>query len=207
MKTFKTGKNFKMGFYCVIEDDVEIGDDVKIGHFVTLKNGTRIGNRVIMADYCCTTGMCYIGNDVNIRTHSTISKGLIIEDRVFIGGGVLSSSKGTIIENKNPINEKSSTYAGHVNPITRMQQLITRVGMGSLIGSSCNLAAGVIVGSNVIVGYASNICKNLIEPGIYYGNPAQKVRSIPIDMIMDPPDGWEPHEFPSEMVKKYLGSA
>jgi UDP-2-acetamido-3-amino-2,3-dideoxy-glucuronate N-acetyltransferase len=180
MKTFKSGKNFKIGFNCVIEEDVEIGNDVTIGHFVMLRNGTRIGDRVNISDYCCSTGVCYIGNDVNIRTRSTISKGVIVEDRAFIGAGVMTSHTKNIY---------------HMRPMMPKRQLITRISMGAVIGSSCNLRAGVTVGPSVVVGYDSSV---------YFGNPAKKVGPLPPEMVVEAPEGWEPHKFSEELLKKYL---
>jgi len=193
MKTgYKAGKNFKVGLYCIIDEDVEIGDDVTIGNYVMLKNGTRISNRVNMADYCCTTGLCYIGNDVNIRTRSTISMGVIVEDRAFVGAGVMTSHTKNIY---------------HQRPMMVQKQLITKIGMGSVIGSSSNLRAGVNIGPSVIIGYDSNVCGDCLMPGVYFGNPAKKVGPLPPTMVVEVPSGWEPYKFPEEMLKKYLSHA
>src|SRR5438045_6103900 len=49
----------------------EIGDDVKIGTFVEIQKGARVGNRC------------------KISSHSFICEGVQIEDEVFIGHGVI----------------------------------------------------------------------------------------------------------------------
>ena len=49
--SFKHGENLKIGKYCVIEEDVIVGDDVEIGYFVLLKKGTRIGNNTYVDSY------------------------------------------------------------------------------------------------------------------------------------------------------------
>src|SRR3974390_1858188 len=48
----------------------EIGDDVKIGAFVEVQKGVRVGNRC------------------KISSHSFLCEGVTIEDEVFIGHGV-----------------------------------------------------------------------------------------------------------------------
>src|SRR5215471_20841950 len=48
----------------------EIGDDVKIGTFVEIQKGVRVGNRC------------------KISSHSFLFEGVTIEDEVFIGHGV-----------------------------------------------------------------------------------------------------------------------
>lgn len=182
-------KSVKFGQNVVIEDDVVIGPGCKIGHQCVLKSGTRMGRNVDFADLCCTTGLCYIGNDVAVRTRSTISKGVIVEDRAFIGAGVMTSHTKSIY---------------HHRPGADRRQYITRIGMGAVIGSSSNLMAGVYVLSNVIVGYASNVVKDLLVVGVYFGNPAKIVLDVPMQACVDYPENWEPHAFSKEELKRYL---
>lgn len=183
------GKNFKCGKNCIIEDDVIIGDNVKLGHNVVLKNGTHFGNNIDFADYCCTTGLCYVGNDINVRTRSTISKGVIIDDKAFVGAGVMTSHTKNVYHQREKMPK---------------QQYITRIGMGAVIGSSSNIIAGVTIHDNVIVGYASNVVKDLIEHGIYYGNPARKVIDGSKILLVDYPKKWKSFNFSDELIDKYL---
>lgn len=186
---FKHGRNFEMGEFCVIEPDVIVGDDVKLGHQVVIKAGTRFGNRIDFADYCCTTGICYVGNDVNVRTRSCISKSVIVEDRAFIGAGVMTSHTKNVY---------------HYRPQMKKIQHITRIGMGAIIGSSTNIMAGITIGNNVIVGYASNVVKDLLEEGIYVGNPAKKIAELTPELHVEYPKNWKPYTFSKEILEKYL---
>lgn len=189
-KDFSPGKNFSIGQYCVIESDVIVGDNVRIGHQVVLKSGTRFANDIDFADYCCTTGLCYVGNNVNIRTRSTISKGVIVEDRAFIGAGVMTSH---------------TKHVSHWRPKMIKQQHITRIGMGAIIGSSVNIMAGIKIMNNVIVGYASNIVQDLLYRGIYVGNPAKIiVLKVSPEMMIQFPKDWSAYEFTQKLLKQYL---
>ncbi len=183
------GKRFKQGIYCIIEPDVEIGDNVTLGHHVTLKNGTRIGNNVDIADYCCTTGICIIGDGVNIRTRSTISKGVIINDCAFIGAGIMTSHTKNIY---------------HHRPDVPKQQLITNIGYGALIGSHSNLRAGLTIGNNVIIGYASSVLNDIVNSGLYYGNPLKRQGDVPDGMFVDVPITYKSRNFDPKLLKKYL---
>lgn len=186
---FQHGENFKMGENCVIEGDVIVGDNVTLGHNVILKSGTRFGNDINFADNCCTTGICYVGNGVNVRTNSCISKSVIVEDRAFIGAGVMSSHTKNVY---------------HHRPQMEKRQYITRIGVGAVIGSSTNLMAGITIGNNVVVGYGSNVVKDLLDEGVYVGNPAKPFGEIGWGMRVEIPEGWEPYMFSKEMLNKYL---
>ena len=56
----------------------EIGDEVKIGAFVEIQKGVKVGNRC------------------KISSHSFLCEGVTLEDEVFIGHGVTFQSKGRI---------------------------------------------------------------------------------------------------------------
>lgn len=186
---FKHGKNFKMGEYCVIEPDVIVGDNVSLGHHVVLKNGTRFGNNIDFSDYCKTTGICYVGNNVNVRNGSCISKSLIVEDKVFIGAGIMSSHTKNVY---------------HHRPEVSKRQLITRIGYGSIIGSSVNLSAGINICDNAIIGYGSLVTKDVLEPAIYVGCPVKRLADIPPKYYIDKPSDYEEHKFDAIMLEKYL---
>lgn len=183
------GNNVTVGHHCLIDKDVVIGDDVKIGSFCYLKNGTRFGDNIDFADYCKTTGICYVGNNVNIRTGSCISKSVIVEDKVFIGAGIMSSHTKNVY---------------HQRPKMPMKQLITRIGFGAVIGSNTNLSAGIRIGDNVVVGYGSVVTKDILEKGIYVGHPARKLMDLPQEMMIPKPESYTEHQFSKEMIKKYL---
>lgn len=187
--SFKHGENFKCGDFCVIEEDVCVGDNVKLGHHVVLKKGTRFGSNIDFADYCCTTGICYIGNGVNVRTRSTVSKSVILEDKVFIGAGVMMSHTKNVY---------------HHRPLMPKKQLIARVGYGAVVGSHTNLMAGIKIGPNIVVGYNSNVTKDLSDIAIYVGNPAKKVMELPAEMLIEVPEDYQEYQFSKEMLEKYL---
>jgi len=206
-QTFKHGKNFGIGYFSIIEEnviagdnvsighhcvlgkDVIVGNNVKIGNFCYLKSGTRFANNIDFADYCKTTGICYIGNNVNIRTGSCISKSVIVEDKAFIGAGIMSSH---------------TKHIHHQRPKMPRSQLITRIGYGAVVGSHSNLSAGVKIGDNVIIGYGSVVTKDALEPAIYVGTPLKKIAELPPDIVIPKPEDYHEHQFSEAMLKKYL---
>lgn len=50
-----------------------------------------------------------------------------------------------------------------------------KIGDRSMIGSCAVLRQGIEIAADVVVGMGSVVTKSLMEPGVYYGNPARKV--------------------------------
>ena len=66
----KLGKNVKIYAFTNLYG-CELGDDVKVGTFVEIQKGARIGNRC------------------KISSHSFLCEGVVLEEEVFIGHGVM----------------------------------------------------------------------------------------------------------------------
>lgn len=186
--SFVHGENFQHGENLVIEEDVIVGDDVKLGHNVTLKSSTRIMNDVNLADYVKTTGLCIIGNSVTARTGACISKSVIINDKVFLGPGIMTN------HTKNVMWQRDLPEV----------QLITHIGYGAVIGSCASLVAGLTIGDNVVIAAGSNVYKDILEAGIYGGNPMRKISDINPKYKLKRPEGYVGYEFDVELLRKYL---
>ncbi|MFC1954050.1 hypothetical protein ACFLU7_00640 [Chloroflexota bacterium] len=184
--SFIHGKNFKCGKSVIIEDDVIVGDDVELEHNVTLKSGTRIMDRVSLASYVNTTGLCIIGNDVTARTGACISRSVIINDKAFIGPGVITNHTRNLMWQRN----------------LPEVQLITRIGYGAIIGSTSSLIAGLTIGDNIVIAAGSNVYKDLLEPGVYVG--VKKIKELEPEFILQRPESYYEYKFCEELLRKYL---
>lgn len=129
---------------------------------VMTQRGINIGDNCEIDYSVIFTGACWIGNHVNIRPGAIISKGVVIEDWVFIGPGVITN------------------HTKHVDwgRDTKSSQYITYIGFGSIIGSGTVIVAGCNIAPNTIVGAGSVITKDLNFGGLYFGNPARFVREL-----------------------------
>jgi len=155
---FSFGENFKMGRYCIINDDVVIGDNVSIGDYCKIGAGCRIGdnvkiqssvefrNNTIIGNNCYidsgvkTSGNCVIGNYVTIRYDSIIARDVTIEDHCFIAPQVM-----TIY----------STHQGEKLPGTV-------IGKGAYIGTNVTLGPAVKICPHAIIGVkADKSCEDL----------------------------------------------
>ncbi len=124
----------------------EVGDDSKIGSFVEIQRGAKIGKKC------------------KISSHSFICEGVEIEDEVFIGHGVM------FINDKFP---KACSSDGELlkNGEWKMQKTLIR--KGASIGSNSTILGGVEVGENAVIGAGSVVTKNVIANSIVKGNPAK----------------------------------
>ncbi len=130
----------------------EIGDDVRIGTFVEIQKGAKIGNRC------------------KISSHSFICEGVTLEDEVFIGHNV------TFINDLYP---RSTTADGQLQTEADWKCVPTLVKKGASIGSSATLLCGITVGEYAIVGGGSVVTKDVPAHSVVVGNPAKVLKMLP----------------------------
>jgi acetyltransferase-like isoleucine patch superfamily enzyme len=129
----------------------EIGDESKIGAFVEIQKGARIGRRV------------------KISSHAFVCEGVTIQDGVFIGHGVV------FINDKYP---RATTELGELQTEADWECTPTWVKQGASIGSNATILCGVTIGERAIVG-AGSVVTHDVPPGVIVaGNPARVVRTV-----------------------------
>ena len=144
------GKNVKI-FAFVNLYGCEIGDESKIGTFVEIQKGVRIGRRV------------------KISSHTFICEGVTIEDEVFIGHGVM------FINDKYP---RATTPDGELQTEADWTCIPTLIKRGSAIGSNATILCGITIGEGAIVGAGSVVTRDVPPRKIVAGNPARIIRSL-----------------------------
>ena len=128
----------------VIYGDVEIGDDFKTGHFVLIREHTRIGSRVVVGTHSVIDGRTEIGDDVKIESRVYVPTHTRIGSRVFIGpGAVLTNDKypqrlRDTYEPQGPVIEDGVTVGANVTILPSV-----RVAVGAMV------AAGSVVTRDV----------------------------------------------------------
>jgi acetyltransferase-like isoleucine patch superfamily enzyme len=129
----------------------EIGDDVKIGTFVEIQKGAKIGNRC------------------KISSHTFICEGVTLEDEVFIGHNV------TFINDRYP---RATNSGGQLQTEADWACVGTVVKRGASIGSGATLLCGITVGENAVVGAGSVVTKDVPAGAVVAGNPARMLKSL-----------------------------
>lgn len=126
----------------------EIGDESKIGTFVEIQKGARIGKRV------------------KVSSHTFICEGVTIEDEVFIGHGVM------FINDKYP---HSTSATGALQTEADWFCIPTVIKRGASIGSNATILCGVTVGEGAMVGAGSVVTHDVPAGAVVAGNPARPI--------------------------------
>ncbi|MCK1712905.1 MULTISPECIES: acyltransferase [unclassified Bradyrhizobium] len=125
-----------------------IGDETRIGAFVEIQIGAKIGARC------------------KISSHSFICEGVTIDDEVFVGHGVMFTN------DKYP---RATTAEGRPQGASDWTLQHTHVGKGASIGSNATLLCGVRVGAGATVGAGAVVTRDVPPGAVVAGVPARTI--------------------------------
>ena len=153
------------GQHCVIAPDVKLGRDVSIYHFVNLY-GCEIGDGSKIGSFVEIQKGARVGRNCKISSHTFICEGVAIEDEVFVGHGVI------FINDKHPraTNPDGSLQTGDdwtVQP--------TVVSKGASIGSGAVILCNLRIGEGAIVGAGAVVTRDVPAHATVAGNPARVI--------------------------------
>src|SRR3954466_2561863 len=129
----------------------EIGDEVKIGTFVEIQKGVKIGRRC------------------KISSHTFICEGVTLEDEVFIGHNVTFT---------NDLYPRAANLDGSPQTEKDWTCIPTLVKRGASIGSSATLLCGITIGEFAVVGAGSVVTKDVPSHTVVAGNPARVLKRL-----------------------------
>lgn len=159
--------NNQLPDYQRIAPDVKMGRDVRIHGFVNLY-GCEIGNETRIGTFVEIQKGAKIGDHCKISSHTFICEGVTVESGVFIGHGV------TFINDRYP---RATNAVGQLQTEADWDCQKTVVKRGASIGSGTTLLGGIIVGENAVVGAGSVVTKDVPPNTIVAGNPARILNS------------------------------
>src|SRR6202048_2812652 len=135
-----------------------IGDETRIGTFVEIQTGAKIGARC------------------KISSHTFICEGVSIEDEVFIGHGVMFTNdkypRATTADGR-----PQGADGGEVGP--------TRVGRRASIGSNATILCGVTIGAGATVGAGAVVTRDVPAGAIVAGVPARVTSPLRLESAVD----------------------
>jgi UDP-2-acetamido-3-amino-2,3-dideoxy-glucuronate N-acetyltransferase len=123
----------------------QIGDNTRIGPFVEIQRGVRVGA------------------NCKIQSHAFICTGVEIEDEVFVSHGVL------FINDKYP----RAVAGGRLQEEGDWELLPTTVERGATLGSGAVVLGGIRIGRGALVGAGSVVTRDVEPETAVVGNPAR----------------------------------
>ncbi|MES2772597.1 MAG: acyltransferase [Bacteroidota bacterium] len=140
--------------------DVTFGEDVTLVEPCNLY-GCTIGSHSFIGPFTEIQKDVTIGEHSRIQSHSFICELVTIGDHCFIGHGVMFTNDRFSIGG--PARGKRDLYE------------YTHIGNHVSIGSNATILP-VSICDNVVIGAGAVVTKDIVEPGIYAGNPAALIR-------------------------------
>ena len=155
------------GQFCLIAPDVKLGHDVTIHNFVNLY-GCQIGDGTKVGSFVEIQKGARVGRNCKISSHTFICEGVQIEDEVFVGHGVI------FINDKFP---RAVNPSGALQTEADWSVVPTLVQRGASIGSGATILCGVTIGADAIVGAGAVITRDVPAGATVAGNPARAMQS------------------------------
>lgn len=149
--------------YSRIAPDVKLGREVKIHAFVNLY-GCEIGDETRIGTFVEIQKGARIGARCKISSHTFICEGVTIESGVFVGHGV------TFINDRYP---RAVSGIGQLKTESDWDCQKTVVKQGAAIGSGSTLLGGITIGENATVGAGSVVTRDVPANATVAGNPAK----------------------------------
>lgn len=141
--------------------------DVIFGKNVTIVEpaniyGCSIGDNTFIGPFVEIQKDVEIGKNCRIQSHSFICELVTIGDNCFISHGAMFIN--------------FLFKAGKLSGGDKTLWKSTKIGNNVIIGTNSTILPVIIV-DNVVIGAGSVVTKDILEPGIYAGNPLKKIRN------------------------------
>ena len=153
-----------------INDDVLLGKNVKIFHrdLVNLY-GCKIGNDTKIGAFVEIQKNVTVGRRCKISSHSFLCDGVIIEDEVFIGHGVMFT---------NDLYPRATNEDGSLKAENDWDAVKTTVKQRASIGSNATIIPGITIGREAVVGAGAVVISDVFDYAIVAGVPARVIGDI-----------------------------
>lgn len=138
--------------------DVQFGENITVVEPVNLYE-CKIGDNSFIGPFTEIQKGAEVGSNCKIQSHSFICELVTIGNNCFIGHGVMFIND---IMKEGPANGDQTKWKK------------TNIGDNVSIGSNATILP-VEICNNVVIGAGAVVTKNIMEPGIYAGNPARKI--------------------------------
>jgi acetyltransferase-like isoleucine patch superfamily enzyme len=142
--------------------DVKFGPGVRIVEPVNIY-GCTVGAETFIGPFTEIQRNVVIGRRCRIQSHAFVCEMVSIGDDCFIGHGVVFIND--LFESGGPARGDQSKWRA------------THIGIRVSIGSNATILP-VSIADGAVIGAGSVVTKNIVQAGIYAGNPARLLRSL-----------------------------
>ncbi len=150
-----------------VSDSVVLGDDVTIVH-PSLVNlyGCTIGAGTKVGAFVEIQKGAKIGRRCKISSHSFVCEGVELEDEVFVGHGVMFT---------NDRYPRATNIDGSLQTEADWRVEVTLVKRRASIGSGATVLCGLTIGEEALVGAGALVTRDVPAYAIVAGNPARVI--------------------------------
>jgi UDP-2-acetamido-3-amino-2,3-dideoxy-glucuronate N-acetyltransferase len=141
----------------------DFGRDVFVHSFTNLY-GCRVGDETRIGPFVEIQERVVIGRRCKIQSHTFICTGVVVDDEVFVGHGVM------FINDRFP---RATTAAGDLKAAGEWDVEPTTVERGAAIGSGAVILGGVRIGTGALVGAGAVVTHDVPPRATVIGVPAR----------------------------------
>ncbi len=142
----------------VIDENCSIGEGTKIWHFSHIMTGAVIGKNCNLGQNVVVGSKVVLGNNVRVQNNVSVYEGVICEDDVFLGPGMVLT---------NVINPRSAVSRKH-----EFRQTLIR--KGATIGANATIVCGNEIGEYAFIGAGAVVTKPVAPYALIIGNPGRQ---------------------------------
>jgi UDP-2-acetamido-3-amino-2,3-dideoxy-glucuronate N-acetyltransferase len=153
--------------FASVAKDVRMGPRVRLAPFVNLY-GCEIGADTRLGAFVEIQRDAVVGRRCKVSSHTFICSGVVVEDEVFIGHGVV------FINDRDP-RATNGDGTPKADSDWRMERTVVR--RGASIGSGSTILCGIEIGERAMVGAGAVVTRNVPAGVVVVGNPARAIRS------------------------------
>lgn len=162
----KLANNVEIGPFCIVEADVEIGENTRLLSHATLGNGARIGTDSVIypgatvglapqdLKYANEATLAIVGDRTTVRECVTINRGTVATGQTIVGNDVLLMAYVHVAHDcrvaNNVVIANATQLGGHVT-----------VGYHAVVGGLSALHQFTLVGEHTMIAGATRVVKDV----------------------------------------------